>query len=106
MAAGYDPNSATYTLMAASPMPQPATIQSGGAVFFPATPAAAPSPNTLSLSFTPSAVPPPLPAAPAGDFGIYVRAANAVSMMLFGGLGALVGLFAFKQISQVKPETN
>jgi hypothetical protein len=102
MAAGYDPNSAIYTLMASSPMPQPATIQSSGAVFFPATPAA-PSQNALSLSFTPSAVPPPLPAATAADFAIYVRAANAVSMWLFGAVGALVGLFAFKRISQTTP---
>ena len=34
------------------------------------------------------------------DFGIYVRAANAVSMILFGGLGALVGLLASKRISE------
>lgn len=30
------------------------------------------------------------------DFSIYVRAGNAVGMMLFGGLGCLIGLAAYK----------
>ena len=36
----------------------------------------------------------------------FVCAANAVSMMLFGGLGALVGLLAFKRISPPAPTSK
>jgi hypothetical protein len=46
------------------------------------------------------AIQPPLPAATAADFGIFVRAANAVGMMLFGGLGVIVGLLAYKSASR------
>jgi hypothetical protein len=104
VAAGYDPNVATiYPVNSTG-------IQSGGWTSYPTL--SAPAPNLTSsyaISGSLIAVQPPLPAAPAApvaDFGIYVRAANAVSMMLFGALGALVGLFAFKRISPVKLETN
>jgi hypothetical protein len=104
--AGYDPNAVTY--YPATPASGAPMYQSSGWTSYPpvsaySPPAAASSPYTLSVS--PTLVQPLLPVATMADFGIYVRAANAVSMMLFGGLGALLGLLASNRISQATPRT-
>jgi hypothetical protein len=69
------------------------TLQSvPAASFYAPSTSTLPTPTTITTIAAPPTV--------LADFGMYVRAANAVSMMLFGGLGALVGLFAFKRISE------
>jgi hypothetical protein len=103
-AAGYSPSFPFFPNLAnsaaATPVYSPVAT---GTLTLQSAPAASvyvPSPSTLPSQtiFAPAAAP-----TTAADFGIYVRAANAVSMMLFGALGALVGLLAFKRISQTTP---
>jgi len=107
VAAGYDPNTGTLFPLSSFASPPTATLQSSASVFYPnQLPTSAPSPSAYSLTLTPSAVQPPVPVSAVAAFGIYVRAANAVSMMLFGALGALLGLVAFKRISQTKQDIN
>jgi len=102
VAAGYSPNFSLFPSIAnAAAAPSAYSPVATGTLTLQSAPAAtfyAPSTSTLPgrATITTVAAPPTALA----DFGIYVRAANAVSMMLFGGLGALVGLLAFKQISQ------
>jgi hypothetical protein len=98
--AGYDPNA--FTVYPVIPGGGAAIYQNSGWVSYPPPSAYSPtvSAGTLALSGSPQPVMAP---AAAADFGIYVRAANAVSMMLFGGLGALVGLVAFKRVSRPAP---
>ena len=105
MAAGYDPSVVT-----AYPMAYGAPGQSSQSLQWTSSLSAAAygppptnSPSTLALAGTPIPVAPPPPLA---DFGIYVRAANAVGMMLFGGLGGLVGLLAFNRISPPAPTSK
>ena len=102
MAAGYDPSAVTVY-----PMAYGASGQSSQSLQWTSSTSAAAygpppttSPGTLGLAGTPV---PGAPPSPLVDFGIYVRAANAVGMMLFGALGAMVGLLAFKRISQPAP---
>jgi hypothetical protein len=102
MAAGYSPSFSLFPSIANSVTPPPAYGPiATGTLSLQAVPAAtyyAPNSSTLPTQTTIAAVAGP-PTALA-DFGIYVRAANAVGMMLFGALGGLVGLVAFKRISQ------
>jgi len=105
IAAGYDPNPLWATSTSFPAIPPAFGAPPSGSLTWQAAPAA--SPYTLSLAApTATIAAAPTPIAVVADFAMYVRAANAVSMMLFGALGALVGLLAFKRISQVKPETN
>ena len=70
-----------------SPAPQPYLPVAPPAVApYPATPMPAMAPPVVSLVAPPVAAP--------VDFAQYVRAANAVGMMLFGMLGVLIGLAA------------
>ena len=108
IASGYAPNSpwATFT---GYPTPTPAfpTLSSGTLALqgAPVTsqplPQAAPaaSPYALGFSSPQPIIAAPTPVAGVADFAMYVRAANSVGMMLFGGLGIVVGLFALKRVS-------
>jgi hypothetical protein len=101
VAAGYSENASFFpsTLTVAA---TPYSPNSAGTLSLQSAPAATLyAPSTIAASSLPAAVaaPPPIVAA---DFAIYIRAANAVGMMLFGAMGGLVGLVAFKRISQSK----
>jgi hypothetical protein len=70
-----------------------------------APPAAAqPSPSnptyTLSVATPPVVAPTPLPATPIIDFAQYVRAANAVGMIVFGLLGTVMAAFVRRDETQ------
>jgi hypothetical protein len=103
MTAGYDPNPpmVAFAMPVGGPMPQSNNLTAFAPLSVNGQPAANSNPYTLSVSS--QAVPPPVAVVSVGEFAMYVRAANAVSMMLFGALGALVGLFAFKRISPTTP---
>ena len=102
IAAGYDPNPPFIWPTPAFPTLSSGTLALQGApVASQPLPQGAPaaSPYALGFSSPQPIIAAPTPVAVAPDFAIYVRAANSVGMMLFGGLGIVVGLFAFRRVS-------
>jgi hypothetical protein len=101
MAAGYDPNVATINPIGAAG--GASSYQNSAWVTYPLPSAYSltATAGTLALAGSPQPV---IPSPPTADFGMYVRAANAVGMMAFGGLGVIIGLFALKRVSQRKRE--
>jgi hypothetical protein len=105
-AAGYSPSFPFFPNFAnaATATPVYSPVATGTLTLQSAPAATVYAQSTSTLPSKPMPAPAPLTApTPPADFGIFVRAANAVSMMLFGALGALVGLFAFKRTSQTTP---
>ena len=111
IASGYDPNApnlATIWPLAgtntwnAAPSSGSLTVRVASALIQPPLqpPPAAPGYRPSFATPTAPKAAFPTPIAPVADFAMYVRAANAVGMMLFGVLGIVVGLFAFKRVSQ------
>ena len=110
IASGYAPNSpwATFTgfptptAAFAAPATSSNLWQAAPVASQPLLQAApAASPYTLSIaSPTATIAAAPMPVPVVADFAMYVRAANSVGMMFFGVLGIVVGLFAFKRVSQ------
>ena len=103
IAAGYDPTITVYPVISAGGAP---IYQNSGWVSYPPPTVYSPTPTnstTFALAGSPQPV---IPSLPSADFAMYVRAANAVGMMAFGGLGVIVGLFALKRVSQRKHETK
>jgi hypothetical protein len=111
VAASAAPASGTWALVASGTTPPrwigSSTLSSTMGASAPPNPSvtAPTGPSFMSSGVNAVAVPglPPLAAAvvPPVDYGIYVRAGNAVGMMLIGLMGSLVGLLGYRAAGRV-----